>query len=191
MKQACQQIKREPVLLAVPESVQNDFKASDIIANEARAHISCRGFWRNQRSFFYVKVTNLLTLNFGNHAPNATLTTAEKGKKRKYNKRVMEVDHGTFTLFTQICWTRIIDFLWKINSQYLRKDERPQIDNDNDNVNSTKNYLSLLRSATCALREDRHASPTFTANYLDCSESLDGCFAFDVVLDESSFDNIY
>jgi len=106
-------------LLAVPESVQNDFKASDILANEARADISCRGFWQSQqRAFFDVKITNLLAPSFRNQTPNVTLSTAEKNKNSKYKKRVMEVDHGEFTPFIFVAnggVGRGIDFLRKIS----------------------------------------------------------------------------
>jgi len=81
------------VLLTVPKNVKNNFKAFDILTNEARADISCGEFWRiQQRAFFGVKVTNLLAPSFRSQTPNATRSTAEKDKKRKYNMRVMEVD---------------------------------------------------------------------------------------------------
>ena len=60
--------------------------------------IRARGFWREgQNAFFDVRVTNADCNSQQNTSLKSILKNHEKAKKRGYNKRVMEVEHGTFT----------------------------------------------------------------------------------------------
>ena len=66
--------------------------------DEARLDVSARGFWRDgQRAFFDLMI-------FNPFAPTHTQTTLQKAfnncerdKKRQYNQRVIQLEHGTFT----------------------------------------------------------------------------------------------
>jgi len=60
MREVCHDVKVEPAHIdATIESA--DLPASAIKGNEARADVSCNGFWmRFQRAFFYVKVSDLM-----------------------------------------------------------------------------------------------------------------------------------
>ena len=74
------------------------YKKSAILGNDARMDIRARGFWREgQNAFFDVRVTNADCNSQQNTSLKSILKTHEKEKKRGYNKRVMEVEHGTFT----------------------------------------------------------------------------------------------
>ena len=66
--------------------------------NDARLDIKARGFWRRgQDAYFDIRVTHV------NAKTNSNLPTAkvfekqEQEKKRAYNERVIEIEHGTFT----------------------------------------------------------------------------------------------
>ena len=57
-----------------------------------------RGFWRDgQNAFFDVRVTNIDNESQRDSTIESVLRKHEQEKKRKYNRRVMEVEHGTLT----------------------------------------------------------------------------------------------
>ena len=65
---------------------------------DARLDISARELWREgQNSFFDVGITNADTDSQRNNTLTSMLKKHELEKKRGYNGRVMEVEHGTFT----------------------------------------------------------------------------------------------
>ena len=60
--------------------------------------IRSRGFWRQgQNAFFDVRITNADSNSKQNTSIKNVLHKHELEKKRRYNQRVMEVEHGTFT----------------------------------------------------------------------------------------------
>ena len=64
----------------------------------ARCDIRARGFWRNgQNAFFDVAVTNADCDSQVDTSLKSVLRSHENKKKLKYNRRIMEVEHGTFT----------------------------------------------------------------------------------------------
>ena len=66
--------------------------------DEARLDIRARGFWRSgQNAYFDVRVTNPDCKSQSNSAIKSVMKKHEAEKKRNYNRRVMEVEHGTFT----------------------------------------------------------------------------------------------
>ena len=68
------------------------------MADDARLDIRARGFWRQgQNAFFDVRVTNINCESQKNTKISTILTNHEQEKKAKYNRRVMEVEHGSFT----------------------------------------------------------------------------------------------
>ena len=71
---------------------------SAILDDGARLDVRARGFWREgQNAFFDVRVTNANSNSQQNSSLKSVLRSHEMEKKREYNRRVMEVEHGTFT----------------------------------------------------------------------------------------------
>ena len=57
-----------------------------------------RNFWRHgQDAFFDVRVTHVNAKSQSNKSTAAIFKKHEAEKKRQYNERVMDVEHGTFT----------------------------------------------------------------------------------------------
>ena len=95
------------------KSVQNDVECEPILRpvlnktgyprtakleDNARLDIRARGFWRDgQNAYFDVRVTNADNDSQQNTSLKSVLRKHEQEKKRCYNKRIMEVEHGTFT----------------------------------------------------------------------------------------------
>ena len=85
LKKVCNDVEIEPAL----QPVDND---------EARLDIRARGFWRpGQSAYFDVRLTNTNS-NSQLHIDNDKIYKKhENEKKRKYNDRVMNKEHGSFT----------------------------------------------------------------------------------------------
>ena len=95
LKETCHDVALEPNLQHLGGVITS---TSSNTAEEARVDISVRSFWvAGQKAFLDVRVFNPLAKRY------ATLTTPksyeinEREKKRLYNERILEVEHGSFT----------------------------------------------------------------------------------------------
>ena len=96
LKSVVQDVECEPMLQ--PVTNREGYKKTAILDDEARLDIRARGFWRDgQNAFFDVRVTNADASSQQNSTIKSILQKHEAEKKRAYNRRVMEVEHGSFT----------------------------------------------------------------------------------------------
>ena len=96
LKSVVHDVEKEPGLQPVVD--KRGYKKTAILKDDARLDIRARGFWRHgQNAFFDVRVTNADAVSQQNSSLKAVLQKHESEKKRGYNKRVMEVEHGSFT----------------------------------------------------------------------------------------------
>ena len=66
--------------------------------DEARPDVRARGFWRHgQNAYFDVRVTNANSDSQNNMTSAKVYAKHEAEKKRNYNQRIMQIEHGTFT----------------------------------------------------------------------------------------------
>ena len=69
-----------------------------LVGDSARPDVRARGAWRQgQNSYFDVRIANVNADSQKHLPPQKILEKHEKEKKRCYNKRIMNVEHGTFT----------------------------------------------------------------------------------------------
>ena len=67
-------------------------------AQDARLGIHARGFWERHRSaFFDVRVCHPYAASYRNLEPQQIYRIYENEKKRLYSRRVLDIEHGTFT----------------------------------------------------------------------------------------------
>ena len=91
LKEVCHDVQVEPHLQTLTgEALNGGANSSD----EARLYVSVRSFWQwGQRAFYDVRIFK--------EPPDQKLDTAfrsnENEKKRQYNQRIIEVEHGSFT----------------------------------------------------------------------------------------------
>ena len=73
--------------------------SSAITTDDARVDIQATGFWgdRRQRAFFDVKVFNPFAKSFRDIPLMKCYKRCEQQKKRAYEERIREVEHGSFT----------------------------------------------------------------------------------------------
>ena len=96
LKIVAQDVQCEPTLQPVVN--KTGYKKSAILVDGASLDVRARGFWRNgQNAFFDVRVTNTECDSQQNSSLKAILRKHENEKKLEYNRRVMEVEHGSFT----------------------------------------------------------------------------------------------
>ena len=97
MKTICNDVEIEPALQPVPNPKIFNKKTANI-RGDARLDIRTRGFWREgQNAFFDVRITNAECDSQVNSTVQSVLRKNEQDKKREYNQRVMDIEHGTFT----------------------------------------------------------------------------------------------
>ena len=67
-------------------------------ADDARADISVRSFWQDgQKAFFDVKVFNPFAQTHLKSELQKNFEISEKEKKKAYNQRIIQLEHGTFS----------------------------------------------------------------------------------------------
>ena len=95
LSEVCYDTEIEPTL--VPLSGEDLSNRTANRSNKARLDVRARGFWeRGQQVFFDLRVVNLNACRYLNKSLQQCLVVNENEKKRAYNKRVLQVDHGTF-----------------------------------------------------------------------------------------------
>ena len=81
-----------------PVTNRNGYLKSANLDEGARLDVRARGFWREgQNAFFDVWVTNPDNKSQHDSSIKAVLRKHESEKKRQYNRRIIEVEHGSFT----------------------------------------------------------------------------------------------
>ena len=96
MSEVCHDVCVEPSLQPVTGEILNG--ASAITEDGARLDIAANGFWggRHERAYFDVRVFNPLAPS--NRQPLAACYRKHENiKKRAYEQRVREIEHGSFT----------------------------------------------------------------------------------------------
>ena len=97
MSEICHDVTTEPELL--PLTGENMRYRSAITTDGARLDVRAQGFWgsRNTKDFFDVKVFNPFAKSYRNRPLTQVFTQMEQMKRRSYDQRVRDIEHGTMT----------------------------------------------------------------------------------------------
>ena len=96
LSEVCYNTKIEPIF--VPLSGEDLSNRTANRSNEVRLDVRARGFWeRGQQAFFDLRVFDPNTCRYLNKSLQHCHVINENEKKRTYNERVLQIDHGTFT----------------------------------------------------------------------------------------------
>jgi len=102
LDEVCRDVEIEPPLLPLTGETLN--KTSNN-TDEARLDFSARDFWnRGERAFFDVRVINPFALRHRQQKFENILKNNEKEKKTKYNTRITNIEHGSFTPVVMSCY---------------------------------------------------------------------------------------
>ena len=86
-------VETEPSL----QKIENE-EVNGLTGDDAKPDIRARGVWRKgQNAFFDIRLTNANSNSQKHLSVNTILKKHEQEKKRSYNHRIMNVEHGTFT----------------------------------------------------------------------------------------------
>ena len=95
LSKVCSDVETEPSLQPI---ANENLPQGNIIGDDARLDVRARGFWRRgQNAFFDVRVTNADAASQATQPIRSVLAKHEREKKRQYNQRVMDIEHGTLT----------------------------------------------------------------------------------------------
>ena len=96
LSNVCNDVEIEPKL--PPVTGENFSNRAENTRTEARLDIRSRGFWvRGQQAFFDIRVFDQNAKRYLNSALPQCYAQNEKEKKKQYNERVLEIEHGSFT----------------------------------------------------------------------------------------------
>ena len=96
LNEVCHDVCVEPQLLQLTGENLNEKMA--IRSDEARVDIAARSFWvTGQMVFFDVRVFNPIAKRYVHMDTSKAYQLNEKEKKKNYNERILEVEHGSFT----------------------------------------------------------------------------------------------
>ena len=103
LKEVCIDVQEEPKLQEVTGEV---FKAKTAkIDKEARPDVAARGFWtRGQKLFCDIRVFNPLAKCYRNKSLAKIHEVNENEKKIKYGRRIIDIEHGSFTPLVFSCF---------------------------------------------------------------------------------------
>ena len=95
LSKICNDVEIEPPLQPV---TNEQLPTGSIQGDDARLDVRARGFWRKgQNAYFDVRVTKPDAPSPLNLSLKNILSKHEREKKRQYNHRIMNVEHGLFT----------------------------------------------------------------------------------------------
>ncbi|KAG1714378.1 Protein lifeguard 1 [Nymphon striatum] len=155
----CNDVELEPTLNNVTgESFK---KKTANKKDDARADVSARGFWvKGRKTFVDIRVFNPLAKMYNKNV-NTTLKSAyqinENSKKREYNERILQIEHGTFT---PLVFSAFGGMGYEANRFFKRLNEMIA-EKKNENTSVTMSYIrtklsfSLLRSTLLCVRGSR------------------------------------
>jgi len=93
----CKDVESEPHLIKL-NGEENTLNKSAKKNDEVRLDVSARGFWiDNQKAFFDIRVFDPYAKRYMKQSLKQCYVTNEKEKKNHYNKRILEIDQGSFT----------------------------------------------------------------------------------------------
>ena len=96
LSEICQDVAIEPLL--TPLTGEQFNLRSTNTDEHARVDVAARGVWmRGSRAFFDIRVFNPLAQCYSQSTLKAAHKSNENSKKREYNQRILEVEHGSFT----------------------------------------------------------------------------------------------
>ena len=153
--EVCKDVAVEPSLTSVTGEY---LPASCVSGDDARLDVSARGFWqRGQRAFFDVRVFNPYAPSHVKRTLKAVFASNEQEKKRNYNRRVIDVEHGSFRplVFSAHggCGVEAERFISELSGKLaLKHDHEFSVVT---NWLRTKLSFSIVRSAILSIRGSR------------------------------------
>ena len=129
--------------------------------NDARLDVAARGFWQeHELAFFDVRVFNPFAKSYlnQNQSLEAVFRNQENTKKKCYNQRVIQVEHGTFTPIV----TSSLGGLGRETSAFVSRLIEKLVNKNGMEKSAVANYVRaklsflLIRSQVACIRGSRN-----------------------------------
>ena len=153
LQDVCHDVEVEPHTQTLTGQI---LSSSTNSSDEARLEVSARGFWqRGQRAFFDVRVFNPFAKSHLSQGLETAFTSIENEKKRQYNQRNIEVEHG---FVSSLVFTPY-DGSGREAERFLAELAHKVSENKHMSYSTVIGWLraklsfSLLRSAACAMHK--------------------------------------
>ena len=150
---------------------QLDYKSSNK-ADHARADVSVKDFWiKGQVAFSDIRVFNPLAKCHLSQSLSAVHRKNEMEKKRQYNQRILQVEHGSFTPLVFSCFggmSRECSRFFSHASEHLAEKRNLSKSSVSAFVKARLNF-ALLRSCLLCIRGSRTSSKIDQLNETDLS----------------------
>ena len=161
LSEVCHDVATEPGL--TPLSGEEFDSNTTSQENESRCDVAARGFWtRGSKAFLDVRVFNPMARSYAIQPMTTTYNSLEKSKKAKYNERIINVEHGTFTPLIFSCFggmgTEALRFYNRLGVKVAEKRQEPI--STTISFVRTKLSFSLLKSALLCIRGSRSHKKT-------------------------------
>ena len=168
----CKNVVIEPLLTLL---TGKEFPKSSNTINQTSTDVSARGLWINgQTAFCDVRVFNPLARCHLHHSLSAVHKKNENEKERKYNQRILQVEHGSFTPIVFQCFGGMS---WECSRFFLHTAER--LANRGKQPKSkisawikARLNFALIRSMLLCLRETRIPSNFDNISEIDLCASV-------------------
>ena len=171
LSEICKDVTLEPKLTNL--TGEKFAKRSANTQDDARVDVSARGFWaRGSKAFMDIRVFNPLAQTYSSQSLSAAYRKNELQKKREYNTRILEVEHGSFTPLVFSCFGGM-SFECKRFYQQLGGrlvDKRCLESSVVQNWLRTKLSFSLLRTLLLCIRGSR--SIKFNVDHVTVTDIL-------------------
>ena len=96
MTEVCHSVGVEPTLQPLTGE-QLSYRSANV-EDEACLDVGAEGFWNHQqKAYFDVKVFNPLAPTYSSTSLTQCYRRAELEKRRMYEERIQEIEHGSFT----------------------------------------------------------------------------------------------
>ena len=152
----CRDVEVEPTLQ--PITGETFIRKSAIQDDGARLDVSARGFWtRGRKTFVDVKVFNPISKTSMNKQLKAVYKANEAMKKRCYNERILQLEHGTFTPLVFF----VLGGVGFEGNRFLKRLNELIADKMNEHISVVTNFtrtrycFALLRSTLLCIRGSR------------------------------------
>ena len=156
LDEVCKDVQLEPKLQELTGERFN--LKSTITEDEARLDVSARNFWsQGTKAFLDIRIFNPLAKSYQGQDLKTAHSLNEKQKKRAYNQRIIDVEHGCFTPLVFSCFggmSRECSAFFK-HLTMLIADKRDAPFHEVSSFIRTRISFSLLRVAIICIRGHR------------------------------------
>lgn len=164
LREVCKDVATEPTLLTLTAPEKASMPNSAIVSDDARLDVSARGFWNPmQKAYFDVRVFHPNSDSYKNKPVSTLYRNHENQKKAAYNKRVIDIEHGTFSplIFSTTGGMGLECSKYHKQLAVLLSGKRGENYTDTIRFVRLRLRFSLLRSTLIAIRGTRQSAHRF------------------------------